>query len=83
MPTLSVILPAGALALLVGLGGCTGMPTVAQPYQPVAVVAPGSTYIGTQCVAGAYQCVLPAAGPLGTPCSCPGLGAPSYGVIRY
>lgn len=34
------------------------------------------------CYAGVYTCQLPVAGPVGSGCSCPGLGAPSYGQIR-
>ena len=34
------------------------------------------------CYAGNYTCQLPAAGPVGSGCTCPGLGAPSYGSIR-
>ncbi len=34
------------------------------------------------CYAGNYTCQLPQAGPVGSGCACPGLGAPSYGPIR-
>jgi len=37
---------------------------------------------GYMCYAGVYVCQLPAAGPVGSGCSCPGWGAPSYGTIR-
>ncbi len=66
-----------AAALLALLAGCTGVPTTDQP---VAAATP--TAIGYKCYAGAYVCNLPAPGPVGTGCSCPGLGAPSYGAIR-
>ena len=46
-----------------------GTPTAPAPY-------------GYQCFAGAYQCRLSAQVPVGSPCSCPGLGATSYGVVR-
>ena len=53
------------------------------PYEPVAVApAPALVAYGSSCQAGFYQCLLPAAGPIGSQCSCPGLGAPSYGVVR-
>jgi hypothetical protein len=62
------------IVALFALGGC-----VVPPPQPVP---PGSVVMSQQCSAGFYQCVLPQAGQVGTPCACPGLGAPSYGVIR-
>ena len=34
------------------------------------------------CYAGPYTCQMPVAGPVGSGCSCPGLGAPSYGSLR-
>ena len=74
MPTL--IRSAAALVLLVSLSGCYGAPATYSP------AAPGQPYIGAQCFAGAYVCQLPAPGPLGSGCSCPGLGAPSFGTVR-
>lgn len=67
------------LRLLVGLG-LLGLSGCVVPPQPVA--PPGQVLLSQHCVAGFYQCVLPVAGQLGAPCACPGLGAPSYGVIR-
>ena len=61
------------LAIL-GLAGCVAPP-------PVAVVQ-GQAYVSNQCYAGAYLCTVAAGGAPGTPCACPGLGAPSYGQIR-
>jgi hypothetical protein len=37
---------------------------------------------GSTCYAGVYTCALPQALPVGAQCSCPGLGAPSYGNVR-
>jgi hypothetical protein len=37
---------------------------------------------GTMCNAGVYHCVAPAQTPVGETCSCPGLGAPSYGSVQ-
>jgi hypothetical protein len=37
---------------------------------------------GATCYAGVYTCPLPQARPMGAPCSCPGLGAPSYGNVH-
>ena len=50
-------------------------------YEPAAP-APALIAYGSSCRAGFYQCLLPVAGPLGSQCSCPGLGGPSYGVVR-
>ncbi len=37
---------------------------------------------GGRCYAGVYTCALAQATPVGAQCSCPALGAPSYGVVR-
>ena len=74
MPNLRRLRPA-LIAALLGLGGCVAA-------VPVQTVAPGQVAYSGQCYAGFYQCVLPQAGQVGQPCSCPGLGAPSFGVIR-
>ena len=67
------IAAAGAVAFsIVALSGCVAAP---QPLPPGAVV------LSQQCFAGFYTCVVPL-NPQGTPCSCPGLGAPSFGTIR-
>ena len=42
----------------------------------------GPVLHGSMCYAGNYTCQLSVAGPVGSGCSCPGLGAPSYGSIR-
>ncbi len=60
---------AGALAL----AGCVGAAA------PQAAPAPGYGY---SCSAGVYVCQLPEQVPLGSQCSCPGIGAPSYGTVR-
>jgi hypothetical protein len=49
----------------------------AQPARPQGPV----TY-GTICHAGVYSCAAPNATPVGQGCVCPGLGAPSYGVVN-
>ena len=61
----------GAIAAAAALAGCTG---VAAPVQ--------STGYGYTCFAGAYQCRLGGQLPVGTECTCPGVGAPSYGTVR-
>lgn len=82
-----------AAGLLVLLAGCYGAPVTDQPVvvTPPVAAAPltGTSVAGTpvvavgyRCYAGAYTCNLPEPGPIGTGCSCPGLGAPSYGTIR-
>ena len=76
------------LAALLSLGGCYVAPGAIAPFgvaEPSGTVyAPppdGRGYAGTTCAAGNYVCPV-APGPLGAQCSCPGLGAPSFGVIR-
>lgn len=68
---LSVLRRLGVVAVLCGLASCVGAPTVMQP-----------TGYGATCYAGAYVCQLPARAPVGAQCSCPGLGAPSFGAVR-
>ncbi|WP_428393603.1 hypothetical protein [Lichenicoccus sp.] len=63
------------LAALLDVAGCTGVPAAG----PQAGVAPGYGY---QCFAGAYMCRLPEQVPVGQQCTCPGIGAPSYGTVR-
>ncbi len=72
MLTMRLVRPAVVVALC-ALAGCV------VPPQPIPA---GSVLLSQQCSAGFYQCVLPQPGQVGTPCACPGLGAPSYGVIR-
>ena len=62
----------GAFGLLAALAGCVG---VAAPVQQ-------PTGYGYVCYAGAYKCQLGAQLPVGTQCTCPGLGAPSFGAVR-
>ena len=61
-------------AALASLGGCVGQ---AAPVAPQ--VAPAYGYV---CHAGFYTCQLGAQLPVGTQCTCPGLGAPSYGTVQ-
>lgn len=73
-----------ALLTLIGLAGCVGY---AQPYQAQpAAYAPGQygqqVALGSTCYAGIYTCPAPGAQPVGAPCSCPGIGAPSFGNVR-
>ncbi len=63
-----------ALAAL-SLAGCV----VEVPAQQSASAAPGYGYT---CYAGVYVCRLPQQIPVGTQCSCPGIGAPSFGTVR-
>ena len=58
-------------------------PVAMVPVQPAAVApaAPGGAY-GSYCSAGFYHCNLPAAGPIGSQCTCPGLGGPSWPSSR-
>ncbi len=66
------LVTAASLAALLCLAGCVGAPQ--------AVSAQASPY-GYFCSAGFYRCRLAAQYPLGSQCTCPGLGAPSYGVV--
>ena len=65
---LLAVLPIAAL-----LSGCEGAPSAE------GIGAAGG--YGYVCHAGFYQCNLPQQVPLGSRCSCPGLGAPSYGRV--
>ncbi len=67
-----------AFAALLGVAGCVGQP---QAYGPGPGYAARGPYGGT-CFAGNYSCPLPQAAPVGAQCSCPGLGAPSYGRVQ-
>jgi hypothetical protein len=42
----------------------------------------GQVAYGATCYAGVYVCQAPGNTPVNASCSCPGLGAPSYGVVR-
>ena len=57
-------------------------PPAAQP--PAATQAQGNAKVayGSMCFAGVYQCAAPAYTPIGQGCTCPGLGAPSYGTVQ-
>ncbi len=44
--------------------------------------APAPTAYGSTCYAGVYTCALPNGVPVGSQCSCPGLGAPSFGTVH-
>ena len=86
--------PLAALTLLGALAGCVGVapPVVVQPAPYAVAPAPIMESLtppnvplvayGSACYAGAYQCQLRASLPIGSECACPGLGAPSYGVVR-
>lgn len=61
-------------------------------YTPPPVYAPPPVYsappayagpaYGSTCYAGFYTCRLPQQQRVGSGCSCPGLGAPSYGTVH-
>ena len=57
-----------------GYSAGTGYAPQSAPVQQVAY--------GVSCFAGVYTCQLPQQLPVGTQCSCPGLGAPSFGNVR-
>ena len=74
---------AAASAVLLSLAGCIAYPVpVAYSFTIPAEPPPlAAGYLGTTCGAGFYVCQVPP-GPVGSECSCPGIGAPSYGTIR-
>jgi hypothetical protein len=63
-------------------------PVAYAPPPPVAYAPPPSYaptppgYGGGTCYAGAYTCAAPANLPPGSQCSCPGIGALSYGTVQ-
>lgn len=65
------------LGSLLLLAACTG--TAGTPVPPGTESKAG---YGTACKAGTYSCNTPYPVPLGSPCSCPGLGAASYGNVH-
>ena len=60
-----------------------GYPAYAPPpVAPAPQMSRADTPYGGTCFAGFYTCAAPAQTPVGTGCSCPGLGAPSYGSVQ-
>jgi hypothetical protein len=55
----------------------TPIPQTGQKGTPTQANVP----YGNTCYAGFYVCTAPASTHVGTGCSCPGLGAPSYGTV--
>lgn len=82
--TTRLSLSAGLLALLAGCYGApvTDQPVASAPANAVTATGAPAVAVGYKCYAGAYICNLPSYGPVGSGCSCPGIGAPSYGTIR-
>jgi hypothetical protein len=72
-PARTMLRLAALASLASGLAGCVGQP---------AADASAATGYGYTCYAGFYVCRLPAQYPVGAPCTCPGLGAPSHGTVR-
>ena len=60
---------------LFGVSGCEGIAAAGPP----PGVAPGYGYT---CYAGSYVCRLHQQVPQGAQCTCPGIGAPSYGTVH-
>jgi len=54
--------------------------TAAPPSQPQ--MSEANTPYGRTCYAGVYTCLAPDQTHVGSVCSCPGLGAPSYGSVH-
>lgn len=80
-----------ALASLLGLSACVGAaapgpvaytPGYAPPNTGTYTPPVQNVAYGVTCYAGVYTCQLQQQLPVGAQCSCPGLGAPSYGNVR-
>jgi hypothetical protein len=55
----------------------------APPASHASATAPrGPVAYGSMCYAGIYNCAAAARSPVGSVCSCPGIGAPSYGTVN-
>jgi len=52
------------------------------PPPPGYGAPPQANAYGMTCYAGVYICPLAQPGPVGAGCTCPGIGAPSYGMVR-
>ena len=52
------------------------------PAAPAPQMSQADAPLGTTCYAGVYVCRAPAQAHVDSGCSCPGIGAPSYGVVR-
>ncbi len=61
-----------------------GYPAYAPPPAPPPPpqMSRTDTPYGARCFAGNYTCAAPAQTYVGTECSCPGIGAPSYGSVQ-
>ena len=54
-----------------------------EPVQtPSPELSQANTPFGSTCYAGVYVCAAPAQTHIGVGCSCPGIGAPSFGVVQ-
>ncbi len=72
-----VLFTISILSFTVFLSACSGTAET-----PVPAGTQSQTGYGSVCKAGFYTCHTPYQVPLGSPCSCPGLGAPSYGNVH-
>jgi hypothetical protein len=57
-------------------------PPAATPIPPGQTSENGQVAYGATCYAGVYVCQAPGNTAVGAGCSCPGLGAPSYGTVH-
>ncbi|MDI2090275.1 hypothetical protein [Commensalibacter oyaizuii] len=74
---LSFCIKSSLLGSLFLLAACSG--TASTPVPPGTESPAG---YGSSCKAGMYSCKTPYPVPLGSPCSCPGVGAASYGNVH-
>lgn len=73
-PAIKSLRRIGLLMLASALSGCVGQAAAGPP--------PAPNPYGYTCYAGPYICRLPAQYRVGTSCTCPGLGAPSFGTVH-
>jgi hypothetical protein len=59
-------------------------PTATQsaPQSAAPQMSQANTPYGSRCYAGVYTCAAAPQSHVGTVCSCPGIGAPSYGSVQ-
>jgi hypothetical protein len=55
---------------------------VPPPQQQADAGQGGQVAYGATCYAGVYVCPAPSSTAIGAGCSCPALGAPSYGTVH-
>ena len=57
-------------------------PPAQTPVPQAQGTANGAVAYGAMCYAGVYNCAAAPKSPIGSGCTCPGIGAPSYGRVN-